>query len=135
VQPIRCDSTMPTWQGSAQPALATGKVRFVGEAVACVLADERSVAASRPLTPVHQPASPYPRTGTRLDPGRLFEPGGLGQADLVDDFHPAVTHPHEAFGLEAFEHPVDTRTGMADQFGEAALAQVQDAVLSPADED
>ncbi|HEV3365321.1 MAG TPA: xanthine dehydrogenase family protein molybdopterin-binding subunit [Acidimicrobiia bacterium] len=44
VQPIRCDSTMPTWQGSAQPALATDKVRFVGEAIACVLADERAVA-------------------------------------------------------------------------------------------
>ena len=45
VKPIRCDSTMPTWQGSEQPALATGKVRFVGEAVACVLADGRAVAA------------------------------------------------------------------------------------------
>ncbi|MGH9011548.1 MAG: xanthine dehydrogenase family protein molybdopterin-binding subunit [Acidimicrobiia bacterium] len=45
VKAIRCDSTMPTWQGSEQPALATGKVRFVGEAVACVLADERAVAA------------------------------------------------------------------------------------------
>jgi aerobic carbon-monoxide dehydrogenase large subunit len=45
IRPIRCDSTMPTWQGSAQPALATGKVRFVGEAVACVLADRRAVAA------------------------------------------------------------------------------------------
>lgn len=45
VKAIRCDSTMPTWQGSEQPALATGKVRFVGEAVACVLAHERAVAA------------------------------------------------------------------------------------------
>jgi aerobic carbon-monoxide dehydrogenase large subunit len=45
VRPIRCDSTMPTWQGSEQPALATGKVRFVGEPVACVLAEDRATSA------------------------------------------------------------------------------------------
>ena len=40
VQPIRYDSTMPTWPGSAEPALGQGKVRFVGEAVAAVVAEE-----------------------------------------------------------------------------------------------
>jgi aerobic carbon-monoxide dehydrogenase large subunit len=39
--PIRSDSTMPTWQGTGFPALAIGKVRFVGEAVACVVAEDR----------------------------------------------------------------------------------------------
>lgn len=43
-RPIRSDSTMPTWQGTAFPALAHGKVRFVGEAIACVVADDRYVA-------------------------------------------------------------------------------------------
>lgn len=44
VKPIRCDSTMPTWQGSEYPALARGKVRFVGEAVACVVATDPYIA-------------------------------------------------------------------------------------------
>jgi carbon-monoxide dehydrogenase large subunit len=42
VRPIRCDSTMPTWQGSAFPALALDRVRFVGEAMAVVAADDRA---------------------------------------------------------------------------------------------
>lgn len=43
-KPIRCDSTMETWQGSGFPALATDKVRFVGEALAVVVAKDRYLA-------------------------------------------------------------------------------------------
>jgi len=41
-RPIRCDSTLPNWQSSGCPILATDKVRFVGEAVACLAADDRA---------------------------------------------------------------------------------------------
>ncbi len=44
VDPIRCDSTMSTWQGTAFHALATDRVRFVGEPVAVVAASDRYVA-------------------------------------------------------------------------------------------
>jgi carbon-monoxide dehydrogenase large subunit len=42
--PMRADSTMPTWQGSEYWALAPEVVRFVGEPVACVVADDKYVA-------------------------------------------------------------------------------------------
>ena len=42
--PIRCDSTYPSWQGTAFPALATKRVMFTGEAVAAVVADDRYLA-------------------------------------------------------------------------------------------
>ena len=48
-RPIRCDSTMPTWQGSAYPALAVDKVRFAGEALACVAAEDRHAAEDAAL--------------------------------------------------------------------------------------
>jgi carbon-monoxide dehydrogenase large subunit len=38
--PIRCDSTMPTWQSSEYPVLAFEKVRFVGQPLACVAAED-----------------------------------------------------------------------------------------------
>lgn len=40
-RPIRCDSTFATWQASEMPALAYDRVRFSGEALACVVADDR----------------------------------------------------------------------------------------------
>jgi carbon-monoxide dehydrogenase large subunit len=43
--PIRCDSTMPGWQTSEYPVLAVGRVRFVGQPVACVAAEDRYTAA------------------------------------------------------------------------------------------
>ena len=42
--PMRYDSTFPGWQGSEFWALAKDKVRFVGEAVACVVATDRYIA-------------------------------------------------------------------------------------------
>jgi carbon-monoxide dehydrogenase large subunit len=42
--PIRSDSTFPGWQSSAYWPLAVDKVRFVGEAVAAVVASDRYVA-------------------------------------------------------------------------------------------
>ena len=44
VAPIRCDSTFDGWQSSAQPAIAIDRVRYAGEAVAAVVADNRYVA-------------------------------------------------------------------------------------------
>ena len=41
---IVADSTLPTYQSSAQPPLAHGKVRFVGEPVAMALAPTRALA-------------------------------------------------------------------------------------------
>lgn len=41
---IVADSTLPTYQSSAQPPLASGKVRFVGEPVAMVFAPTRAEA-------------------------------------------------------------------------------------------
>ncbi len=44
VDPIRADAGYPTWQTSARPILAHERVRFVGEAVAMVIAEDRYVA-------------------------------------------------------------------------------------------
>lgn len=41
---IEADSTLPTYQASAQPPLASGKVRFVGEPVAMAIAASRAEA-------------------------------------------------------------------------------------------
>jgi aerobic carbon-monoxide dehydrogenase large subunit len=43
-RPITCDSTFDSWQTSGFPALAHDRVRFSGEALACVLADDRYLA-------------------------------------------------------------------------------------------
>ncbi|MGH9231454.1 MAG: xanthine dehydrogenase family protein molybdopterin-binding subunit, partial [Acidimicrobiales bacterium] len=43
-EPMRYDSTFPGWQGSEFWPLATNKVRFVGEPIACVVARDRYVA-------------------------------------------------------------------------------------------
>ena len=43
-RPIRADAGYPTWQSSARPILAVGRVRFVGEAVAMVVAEDRYIA-------------------------------------------------------------------------------------------
>jgi carbon-monoxide dehydrogenase large subunit len=42
--PIAANSSLPGWQASVQPALAADRVRFVGEAVAVVVADDRYLA-------------------------------------------------------------------------------------------
>ena len=44
VSPIRCDSTYPSWQGTAYPALATERVMFTGQGVVAVVADNRYLA-------------------------------------------------------------------------------------------
>ncbi|MGH2894782.1 MAG: xanthine dehydrogenase family protein molybdopterin-binding subunit [Solirubrobacteraceae bacterium] len=41
---IRADAGYPTWQTSARPILAVDRVRFVGEAIALVVAEDRYVA-------------------------------------------------------------------------------------------
>jgi aerobic carbon-monoxide dehydrogenase large subunit len=43
-RPITCNSMYPSWQATAYPALATDRVRFVGEAVAAVVAEDRYIA-------------------------------------------------------------------------------------------
>ncbi|WP_214366980.1 xanthine dehydrogenase family protein molybdopterin-binding subunit [Pseudonocardia sp. H11422] len=42
--PIRCDSLLPEWQGSEWPALAGERVRYAGETVAIVVAEDRYLA-------------------------------------------------------------------------------------------
>lgn len=42
--PIRADAGYPTWQTSARPLLATGRVRFVGEAIVMIIAENRYTA-------------------------------------------------------------------------------------------
>ena len=44
VEPITCDSLYPSWQSTEFPCLAQGRVRFVGEAVAAVVAEDRYLA-------------------------------------------------------------------------------------------
>src|SRR5262245_33872249 len=44
VAPIRADTTLPGFKSSVQPILATGKVRYVGEAVALCVAPTRAEA-------------------------------------------------------------------------------------------
>jgi carbon-monoxide dehydrogenase large subunit len=44
VQPIRADAGYPTWQSSAFPVLAVDRVRFVGEAVVVIVAEDRYIA-------------------------------------------------------------------------------------------
>ncbi len=44
VGPITCDSMYPSWQPTEFPCLADGRVRFAGEAVAVVVADDRYLA-------------------------------------------------------------------------------------------
>jgi carbon-monoxide dehydrogenase large subunit len=43
-RPITCDSLNPTWQGTEYHALAVDRVRFVGEAIAAIVADDRYIA-------------------------------------------------------------------------------------------
>jgi carbon-monoxide dehydrogenase large subunit len=43
-RPITCNSLYPSWQPTSYPALAQGRVRFVGEAIAAVVADDRYIA-------------------------------------------------------------------------------------------
>jgi carbon-monoxide dehydrogenase large subunit len=43
-KPIRCDSTFDTWQGTEYPALAGDRVLFVGQPIACVVAEDRYLA-------------------------------------------------------------------------------------------
>jgi carbon-monoxide dehydrogenase large subunit len=43
-KPIVCNSLVPSWQATEYPALAVDRVRFVGEAVAAVVADDRYLA-------------------------------------------------------------------------------------------
>jgi aerobic carbon-monoxide dehydrogenase large subunit len=43
-KPITCNSLVPSWQATEYPALAVDRVRFVGEAVAAVVAEDRYTA-------------------------------------------------------------------------------------------
>ena len=43
-RPITCNSTYPSWQPTAHPALSVDRVRFVGEAMVAVVADDRYIA-------------------------------------------------------------------------------------------
>jgi carbon-monoxide dehydrogenase large subunit len=74
-RPIVCDSTFDTWQPTEYPALAQDRVRFVGQTVAVVAADDRYVAedacelvqvAYTPLPPVTSIAAAIREDAPRL---------------------------------------------------------------------
>lgn len=69
--PIRSDSTMPTWQGSALLALAADKVRFVGEGVAVVAAEDRYLAedAAELVEVDYEPLPPVASIEVAMQPG------------------------------------------------------------------
>ena len=70
-RPIRCDSTMASWQGTEYHALALDRVRFVGEAVACVLAEDRYLAedAAELVTAAYERLPPVTSIAEAIAPG------------------------------------------------------------------
>src|SRR5437660_627737 len=84
-----------------------------------------------PPAPSHSASSgPWPAADVRS-----LEPGGLGETGLVEDLDVPVADPYQPLGFEAFEHPVDAAAPAADELGEAPLAEVDDSLIGPADED
>lgn len=70
VEPLRADAGYPTWQSSAFPVLAVDRVRFVGEAVAAVVAEDRYVAEDAAALVVLdlEPLAPVLTMDQALDP-------------------------------------------------------------------
>ncbi len=69
--PIRYDSTFGGWQGSEYWPLAPDKVRFVGEAIAVVVAVDRYVAedAAELIGVEYEPLPPVPTVDAAMAPG------------------------------------------------------------------
>ena len=69
--PIRYDSTFAGWQGSEYWPLANDKVRFVGEAVAVVVARDRYVAedAAELIDVEYEALPPVPTVDAAMAPG------------------------------------------------------------------
>src|SRR5215204_5982624 len=76
-RPIVADSGHPGFKSSEQPILATGKVRYVGEPVALVIADDRAAAEDLAET-VELEIDPLPAV---VDPVSALE----GHTALVHD--------------------------------------------------
>jgi carbon-monoxide dehydrogenase large subunit len=69
-KPIAADSGLPGWQDSSQPVLAADRVRFVGEAIAVVVADDRYLAedALEFVIVEYEPLRPVTTLDEALDP-------------------------------------------------------------------
>jgi len=72
-RPITCNSLYPSWQPTAQPALAIDRVRFVGEAVAAVVADDRYIAedAADLVLVATSPLEVLPSVQAAIRPGAI----------------------------------------------------------------
>jgi carbon-monoxide dehydrogenase large subunit len=70
VREIRADAGYPTWQSSAFPVLALDRVRFAGQAVALVIAEDRYVAedAASLIVVDLDPVTPIMTMDQALDP-------------------------------------------------------------------
>jgi len=132
VKPITCNSTYPSWQPTKFHALARDRVRFVGEAVAAVVADDRYLAedatelvqvAYRPLEPIASVTAAIREGAPRLhdgwednffvkrhvkigEPDRVFEEAhGVLELDLIT--HRSTGIPMENRGVIAEYDPAD----------------------------
>lgn len=103
VHPVVADAKHPAFRHSEYPVLASGKVRFVGEPIAVVLADTRAVAEDLAAM-VSVDIEPLPAV---VDPVAALEPG----APLV----------HESWPDNAF---LATAADLGDVDGAAAKAAV-----------
>jgi len=130
-KPMRSISTMASYKETNLPALALGKVRYVGEAIAAVVATSRYIAEDaaecvvveyEPLPPVAdveaaaEPGAPvlHDEAGTNIFVTREFSRGevdaAFGNADLVvkDRFR---FHRHSAVCMETRGYLAEYNTG------------------------
>jgi carbon-monoxide dehydrogenase large subunit len=119
-RPITCNSLYPSWQPTAQPALAIDRVRFVGEAVAAVVADDRYLAedAVDVVTVATSPLEVLASVTASIRPGAIRLHDGwednffvkrhikAGEPDrMFDEAHGVleldlITHRHSGIPLE-----------------------------------
>jgi carbon-monoxide dehydrogenase large subunit len=119
-RPITCNSLYPSWQPTAQPALAIDRVRFVGEAVAAVVADDRYIAedAADLVLVATSPLEVLPSVQAAIRPGAIRLHAGwednffvkrhlkAGEPDrMFDEAHGVleldlITHRHSGIPLE-----------------------------------
>ena len=116
-EPMRYDSTMPGWQSSAFWALAKDKVRFVGEAIACVVATDRYIAEDGvDLVEVdYEPLEPVADVAAAMAPG-----APLIHENWVDNrfLQRHVETDGFADALEGCAHRVSLRLEMARHSGQ-----------------
>ncbi|MGI9556387.1 MAG: xanthine dehydrogenase family protein molybdopterin-binding subunit, partial [Solirubrobacterales bacterium] len=109
--PITCNSMYPSWQKTEFHALSPGRVRFAGEAVAAVIAEDRYLAedAAELVEVSYEPLEPVPSiaAATREGAPRLH-------AGWEDNFyvkrHVSIGEPDDAFASAHGTLEVDLHT-------------------------